>query len=1433
MNKTKNVKIFTLIFMMFFNIIIMSFLFNSNKSSTLNNMDVFERREPTNLDVGAINPQNEITGIISDRSGKIFTNITHTSQFYYINRYNPGLDIQPNLFLQNWNITHARMFFENITVINYTKDIETQPTEFIISYSETEPVYLYQKFAVETDLYINNVSIFIQDIVDEDSYTDENSWEVSIVNCSNDTLGTPNSLQTVGSLKRPHPSDMVAHWEVFDFKDSINGAIFLNTSNTNSTLINGIIKYWFAIKIKIPPNDGRTGGGPKFLYLNPDGSDPADIGEGETFAQSPRFINLTYNIDNVTEYMILNGTLQGGNLNSFDKFDGDRFIVESVLDGIKQKVLIYVKLELDNLTNSGYSWDDLKNLPKDYPFEWKNILNSIIYSINFSIVTNISNTNFIENANLWWWRTSPMPRWDPISPFQLNITQQKEFLQYFTTIDPGEKLDVIRHMNTSANGNNSIIFLFQYIGVNASSIYNTSIDLSNVEVGKIATIDTIQKYDPIVQDLHYANNITLSNGAFNISNDEIIDSVMENDDQFLQVLGDSNSDNVSIDFKFNILENLDPSLWDVDDLSEWIFNLPNPSIYQIDFRISSNVSIPDPVNLTYAALEIYNGGNYAPFDNYTWLQFSDNKTFADIDENTKILPFDSYYSWYVMHLINVSDNHSLRVRLRFIGNGTFKGINVSIDEFTLNFHVQNAISSDIASKIGFGLNSNSLKPSDIHLKNFGTDIPDNGLWEMNISDGIPTQGFYYFNVTSIWLEVYFDVIGIYTIEKSQNYNWEYLLAQNNPKILWNVSADIVYYSFYSNIDESRGLQFNVPSEWLLIEVYNSSSSPPTVSGGWYWTNQSDNVFKTITLYNISDGLWKIVMNSSMSILNMNYSATGEIKIDQTMVANVSISLYYGGEVNFEVYSESSSMIFSDYDILNETAFENSTYFEWNVLDTTLNTGKYYLKTYWVKYNQTHAFLSIDVAQINVSKWASNFTYDPLPEAIRFGQEISLDLDFSCENSSISFEGFPVKFSIKYETLTQPFTKYIDINYETSLNYTVPDSFTGNLNITIEFDGDYRIDGYIEEFSLDIKEKLGVNIEFIITPDIQYLTGTYYFTVKVTDELGTPLESVELIFKLLDGQNIVVYEVATRSNEEGIASASLNLQNLGGGFTIQVSFAEKGIHASAEISSESLRVINEFTRFMESFIQYLPFIILGIAIISTFITVRYIMKSRKRRVWADDATVLDDLVKISYILIIDKEAGLSIYHKQISFEDIDSDLISGFLQAISAFKTEIKKSTTTTDKRPGFEMDYVDFKIVITDGKYVRVALVLEGTPSEKLKENQWLFTDQFEKRFAGVLQEFEGDITPFKQSDDLVEKYFNITLIYPLKLGKHYGVIKLKGLEKDLVEMAAEIQKERKVFFISSLLNLALAARKASRDEIISTILSLREKGLVVPVELD
>ncbi|MFW9952032.1 MAG: hypothetical protein ACFFKA_18080, partial [Candidatus Thorarchaeota archaeon] len=324
---------------------------------------------------------------------------------------------------------------------------------------------------------------------------------------------------------------------------------------------------------------------------------------------------------------------------------------------------------------------------------------------------------------------------------------------------------------------------------------------------------------------------------------------------------------------------------------------------------------------------------------------------------------------------------------------------------------------------------------------------------------------------------------------------------------------------------------------------------------------------------------------------------------------------------------------------------------------------------------------------------------------------------------------------------------------------------------------------------------------------------------------------DIIFEVLNPNGIPAYETTSRSNEEGIASATLQFENTGERFSIRARFVESGFYTSGEVISGYIRVVDEFILFMDNFLTYLPYIIIGTVVIAAALTARTIRNSKLKRFWAGEAMILDDLVKISYIMIIHKEVGVSIFNKQISLEDIDSDLISGFLQAISQFRSEIKKGSIAT-KGKEFEMDYGDFKIVIADGDYVRVALILDGSPSEKLKDNLWLFTEDFEKRFTPHLKAFTGELTAFRTADDLIEKHFNITLVYPLQLGKHAGVIKLKGLEKALVEVAEQIQKERKFFFISSLLNFALAGRKASRDEIISAIIDLKRKGLIIPAEV-
>jgi hypothetical protein len=252
-------------------------------------------------------------------------------------------------------------------------------------------------------------------------------------------------------------------------------------------------------------------------------------------------------------------------------------------------------------------------------------------------------------------------------------------------------------------------------------------------------------------------------------------------------------------------------------------------------------------------------------------------------------------------------------------------------------------------------------------------------------------------------------------------------------------------------------------------------------------------------------------------------------------------------------------------------------------------------------------------------------------------------------------------------------------------------------------------------------------------------------------------------------------------------------------------------------------------------DYLPYILGILAALFAIVMVRRRRLNKLRDLWSQDALILDDLLKISYIMIIHKDAGVVIYNKRIGIEEIDQDLIGGFLHAISQFRKEFKKKKTGSSLQKGFEMDYYDFKIMITDGDYVRVAMVCEGKPSEFLKENQRKFTEEFEKHYGKHLRKFDGSMAPFRSTDSLIDKYFHTDLAYPLRLSEitQLDFDELDSLETALIEVAEEIQKDKKFFFISNLLSFGLAGRKESRNQIISTIISLQEKGIFKPVELE
>ncbi|MFX1317432.1 MAG: Ig-like domain-containing protein, partial [Promethearchaeota archaeon] len=912
---------------------------------------------------------NEIHKIVSQAvnpTGKVFSNMTHYNPDCYINKENPNQNIQPSIYIPDYNISHAKMYFENIRAINYTKDIELNPTEITYS-SENEPMYIFQKFYVAVNRYVNNVSIFIQDIINLYNYSEANSWEVAIVNCKDD--GIPNN-ETLGELVKPHPLNFAAHWEVFDFMHSATGPIFLNKSKTYHTLENGIDKYWFAFRIKIPPDDTRYGGGPKFLYFNPDGDDMDSNGEGDTFLYYNKVFIENFTVNYVKELTnIINGINTKGNLISFREFDEDRYNCVPTSNNLTLDTKFYIR----NVT-SGILNETVVNFFAAFPGLWRLFHLAFLNSIDFYLVTNITNSININNAAVLL-KNYTNGAWVDFSN-RIDINHENETILSYKISDPDEKLGILKSFINYTN-HNSMEFRFQY---NGTGNFEISYNLFTINFGERLQINnTILPYDPLIQELVYPSEINENALNGTIISENNLDLLKLNDDKFFEAQADIN--NLSLEFKFNILPDIKSSFWDVD-LFDWEDILsppiyPYPYMPQIDFRISSNVSINTQDDLELAIIEIYKGNrNYTfltPEENeLEWLQLSEtNKSLANKFETTQEDVLNSLYTWVALQLINSSDENSVRMRLRYLGSSGFERFNVSVDEFTLNLYIQNIKSSDITSKIGFGIKNSELRPSDIVLKNFGTDVQDigfgRGYWEGDIDFGEPIQGFFDFNVSCLWNFLTFDVNGTY-------------------------------------------------------EVY----------------------------------------------------------------------------------------------------------------------------------------------------------------------------------------------------------------------------------------------------------KVRIFLEFFEFPVNQYMIGNQLFSAKATTAGGKPIENLNIIFELLDTNSVVRTEATAITNNEGIASANLQFSETGDGFSVRLRFIGPGIYTGNETISGLIRIVDDFILFMDTFYMLLPYILGILAAVFIFIGVRHQRHKKLQRIWAKEAMILDDLINISYIMIIHKDVGVSIFNKQISLEVIDSDLVSGFLQAISQFGKEIVK-----------------------------------------------------------------------------------------------------------------------------------------------------------------
>ncbi|MFW9999516.1 MAG: hypothetical protein ACFE9Q_05050 [Candidatus Hodarchaeota archaeon] len=224
------------------------------------------------------------------------------------------------------------------------------------------------------------------------------------------------------------------------------------------------------------------------------------------------------------------------------------------------------------------------------------------------------------------------------------------------------------------------------------------------------------------------------------------------------------------------------------------------------------------------------------------------------------------------------------------------------------------------------------------------------------------------------------------------------------------------------------------------------------------------------------------------------------------------------------------------------------------------------------------------------------------------------------------------------------------------------------------------------------------------------------------------------------------------------------------------------------------------------------------------------KREKLRILTEVKTIFDDAINLEHILVLYKGTGTCIYFKSFGSEEIDPELISGFISAISSFGKDLVSQEELN------EISYGDKMLLLSDGENIRVALVLGKKASLILRRNLMEFIHVFEKIYANELPNWRGQLNIFRDSGTLVDDILNTSIILPHEIT--YEITSTKTLKKsqsrEVLKIANSLMKdsERNFFFIATLLKEATEKAGKETAEIFMGIKELRDKKILIPIEI-
>jgi tetratricopeptide (TPR) repeat protein len=220
----------------------------------------------------------------------------------------------------------------------------------------------------------------------------------------------------------------------------------------------------------------------------------------------------------------------------------------------------------------------------------------------------------------------------------------------------------------------------------------------------------------------------------------------------------------------------------------------------------------------------------------------------------------------------------------------------------------------------------------------------------------------------------------------------------------------------------------------------------------------------------------------------------------------------------------------------------------------------------------------------------------------------------------------------------------------------------------------------------------------------------------------------------------------------------------------------------------------------------------------------------------------DILNIKHILLISKKSGLSILDYPISGAGVNTELLTGFIQANISFSetsTNSNGNEASVKKQQYYKFQYETFNILLKNGQFLRICLVLDHKASDSLKFLVTEFLSDYEHKYLDKIEKhIKTGMMHFEETREFIIESFNVKLVFPMVLThtfvpKELELIQKNPIQKAVIDLAKTLLTSKPFFFIINLIDEVQKIVHIESNKILYEIYQLIEKQIIIPTTIE